>query len=155
MINLRPKAALPLLALALLSGCDQPPQVNPKGSPNTISNKCWLDLINGSKEKVFMPKTSNVEFRGWAVDSNTNTTPPQLNLVLTSKNGQAFVFENATRNARPDVVKAFNQNAYLQSGFQITAEVTDLEKGAYRISLQMPVEGGVVTCSTPKILQLK
>lgn len=155
MINLKPKAASPLLVLALLSGCDQSSQVTPKAPLNAISKKCWLDLINGSKEKVVVPKTSNVEFRGWAVDSNTNTTPPQLNLVLTSKNGQAFVFESATRNARPDVVKAFNQNAYLQSGFQIAAEVKELEKGPYRISLQMPVEGGVVTCSTPKILQLQ
>ncbi len=154
MTKLRSKAAMTLLAVALLSGCDQPSQVKTKAPLNAVSNKCWLDLINGSKEKVVAPKTSSVDFRGWAVDSNSNTTPPTLNLILTSKNGQAFVFENATRNARPDVVKAFNQNAYLQSGFQIAAEVSNLEKGTYRISLQMPVEGRLIICSTPKVLQI-
>jgi len=156
MIKRGPKTALALLALALISGCDQPAQVTAKDASRILSNKCSVDLINGSKDMIVAPQTSNVDFRGWAVDSNSNTAPPVLNLVLTNKNGQTFVYEKATRTPRPDVAKGFKQEAFLQAGFHIVTDVSGLAKDTYLISLQMPAtDGRLITCSTPKVLQVK
>jgi hypothetical protein len=144
--------ALTALALGLLSGCDQKSAGAPKDLRQQVSNKCALDRINGVNAPVVYSKTGAVDFRGWAFDSNSNTAPEFLNVVLTSKQGKTFLFGPATRIARPDVVKAYKQDAPLQSGFSIVANVSNLEKDTYLISLQMPTADSLVTCKIFKVL---
>ena len=146
------KVALAALALTLLAGCDQQTPTASKAIPKVTSTKCALDVMNGSQDKVVEVKTGRVDFRGWAVDSQSNTTPALLSVVLTNKNGKAFVFENATRTARPDVVKVHKQDAFLQSGFRLVADISGLEKDTYLISLHMPTADQLIICSSHKVL---
>jgi hypothetical protein len=145
-------ALIPALALTLLSGCGQEQETAAKHAPRQASNLCALDSINGVNAPVMETKTGKADFRGWAVDSNSNTSPAVLNVVLTSVKGVAFTFNGAQRGARPDVVKAYKQDAFLNSGFKLSADVSTLASGTYSVSLQMPLDNSVVVCKTKKVL---
>lgn len=145
-------AFIPALALTLLSGCGQEQGTAEQKISTQLSTKCSLDAINGDGGLVVQTKTGKADFRGWAVDSNTNTTPELLNVVLTSAEGVAFVFEGGQRFARPGVVKVFKQEAFLNSGFKLNADVSTLAKGTYSVSLQMPLANSRVACKTNKTL---
>lgn len=149
------RVVLVILALIMLVGCDQQGETINKKISEVVSNKCALDLINGSQDKIVGVKSGRADFRGWAVDSQNNTTPELLNLVLTNKNGKTFVFAGAIRSARPDVVNKFKKDAFLQSGFRLVADVSGLEKDTYLISLQMPIAERLVICGSPKVLLVK
>lgn len=145
-------ALIPAFALTLLSGCGQEQGTAEQKINTQLSTKCSLDAINGDGGLVVQTKTGKAVFWGWAVDSNTNTTPELLNVVLTSAEGVRFVFKGGQRFARPGVVKVFKQDAFLNSGFRLSADVTSLTKGAYSVSLQMPLSNSVVMCKTKKVL---
>jgi hypothetical protein len=145
-------ALIPVLALTLLIGCGQEQGTTAEKISNQLSNKCSLDVVSGEAGLVVQTKTGKADFRGWAVDSNSNTTPELLNVVLTSVEGVAYIFEGAQRVARPDVVKAYKQEAFLNSGFKLTADVSTLANGTYSVSLQMPLDNSVVVCKTKKVL---
>lgn len=146
---------LSALALTILAGCGEEQKKNtPKDIVKLQSTKCALDAINGEGRAVAYASASAsmVDFRGWAVDSNSNTAPEVLNVVLKDVKGTSFTFSGAKRSDRPDVVKAFKQNAFLKSGFQLVADVSTLAEGTYGISLQMPAGSNLVTCTTKKVL---
>ncbi|SDP55551.1 hypothetical protein [Ectopseudomonas guguanensis] len=149
------RSALAASCLIFISGCDQTPSQSAPALQQRISTLCALDAINGSQDLVVQSKTQTVDFRGWAVDSERKTVPGNLNLVLTNKQGHAYAFAHAQRNSRPDVVKAFNEASYLQSGYRVLADVSSLANDTYMISLQMPTEDSVITCRTRKVLLLK
>lgn len=146
---------LSALALTILAGCGEEQKKNtPKDIVKLQSTKCALDAINGEGRAVAYASASAsiVDFRGWAVDSNSNTAPEVLNVVLKDVKGTSFTFSGAKRSDRPDVVKAFKQDAFLKSGFQLVADVSTLAEGTYGISLQMPAGSNLVTCATKKVL---
>ncbi|WP_278959143.1 hypothetical protein [Aquipseudomonas alcaligenes] len=150
---------LSALALTILTGCGEEQNKNtPQDIVELQSTKCALDVINGEGRAVAYASASasasasKVDFRGWAVDSNSNTAPEVLNVVLKDKKGASFTFTGAARFERPDVVKAFKQDAYLKSGFRLVADVSTLAEGTYSISLQMPAGSNLVTCTTKKVL---
>ena len=146
---------LSALALTILAGCGEEQKKNtPKDIVKLQSTKCALDAINGEGRAVAYASASAsiVDFRGWAVDSNSNTAPEVLNVVLKDEKGTSFTFSGAKRSDRPDVVKAFKQDAFLKSGFQLVADVSTLAEGTYGISLQMPAGSNLVTCTTKKVL---
>lgn len=144
---------VPALALAMLVGCGEEQKKNtPQDIVKLQSNKCALDAINGEGRDVAYARSGKAVFAGWAVDSNSKTAPEVLNLVLKDEKSASFTFQSAKRIDRPDVVKAFKQDAYLKSGFQLVADVSMLAEGTYAISLQMPVGSNLVTCATKKVL---
>lgn len=144
---------LSAMALTMLAGCGEEQKKNtPQDIVKLQSNKCALDAINGEGRDVAYARSGKAVFAGWAVDSNSNTAPEVLNLVLKDQKGTSFTFANARRSKRPDVVKAFKQDAYLTSGFQLVADVSTLAEGTYGIFLQMPVGSNLVTCTTKKVL---
>lgn len=146
---------LSALALTILAGCGEEQKKNtPKDIVKLQSTKCALDAINGEGRAVAYASASAsiVDFRGWAVDSNSNTAPEVLSVVLKDEKGTSFTFSGAKRSDRPDVVKAFKQDAFLKSGFQLVADVSTLAEGTYGISLQMPAGSNLVTCTTKKVL---
>lgn len=146
---------LSALALTILAGCGEEEKKNtPKDIVKLQSTKCALDAINGEGRAVAYASASAsiVDFRGWAVDSNSNTAPEVLSVVLKDVKGTSFTFSGAKRSDRPDVVKAFKQDAFLKSGFQLVADVSTLAEGTYGISLQMPAGSNLVTCATKKVL---
>jgi hypothetical protein len=145
-------ALIPVLALTMLSGCGQEQGTSEQKISRQLSTKCALDSINAESGLVVQTKTGKADFRGWAVESNTNTGPKVLNVVLTSDKGVAFVFEGSQRLARPDVVKAYKQEAFLNSGFKLSADVSTLASGTYSVSLQIPLDNSVVVCNTKKVL---
>lgn len=145
-------ALIPALALTLLSGCGQEQETAAKHAPRQASNLCALDSINGVNAPVMETKTGKADFRGWAADSNSNTTPETLNVVLADTKGVSYVFSGAQRSERHDVVKATQQDAFLKSGFVLNADVSTLAKGTYGIRLEMPLSNSVVVCKTPKVL---
>lgn len=146
-------ALISALALILLTGCDE---VQKAMMPNNIvkqqTSKCALDAVNGERRAVVYASGGKVDFRGWAVDSNNNTVPELLNVVLTDKKGTSFTFVGAARSDRPDVVKVYRQDAFLKSGFRIVADVSTLSEGTYGISLKMPVDSSLTICNTKKVL---
>ncbi|NMY13771.1 hypothetical protein HBO38_36305 [Pseudomonas veronii] len=146
------------LVMTMLSGCDDT-SISKQSKQSELrsvhSTKCSLGFINDDGSMVTYADGGSVRLVGWAADSNTNTTPPQLNIVLTGPDGKSFVFEGAARNDRPDVVKAFNQDGFLKSGFSLNLDVTALQKATYSVSLQMPTADNLITCKTNKILILK
>lgn len=150
---------LSALALTILAGCGEEQKKNtPKDIVKLQSTKCALDAINGEGRAVAYASASasasasKVDFRGWAVDSNSNTAPEVLSVVLKDEKGTSFTFSGAKRSDRPDVVKAFKQDAFLKSGFQLVADVSTLAEGTYGISLQMPAGSNLVTCTAKKVL---
>ena len=145
-------ALIPALVMTLLVGCGQEPGSAGKTIIQQASTKCALDVINGVTAPVTATKTGKADFRGWAVDSNSNTVPAVLNVVLTDAKGVSFVFSGAQRSDRPDVVKAYKQEAFLKSGFRLNADVSTLAKGTYSVTLQMPLENSVIACKTKKVL---
>lgn len=148
------KSALAASCLILIAGCDQADTQTP-ALKSRLSTLCALDVINGSQDLVVEAKTKTVDFRGWAVDSETKTVPDNVNVVLTNKQGHAYTFSHAQRNPRPDVVKALKQENYLQSGYRVLADLSSLTNDTYLISLQMPTQDSVITCKTRKVLLLK
>lgn len=145
-------ALVPALILTLLAGCGQEQETTAKHAPRQASNLCALDSINGVNAPVMETKTGKADFRGWAADSNSNTTPETLNVVLADTKGVSYVFSGAQRSERPDVVKATQQDAFLKSGFVLNADVSTLAKGTYGIRLEMPLSNSVVVCKTTKVL---
>lgn len=145
-------ALAPALLLTLLAGCGQEQETAAKQPPRQASNQCSLGFINGVNVPVVETKTGKANFRGWAADSNSNTSPEVLNVVLTDVKGASFVFSGAQRSKRPDVVKATQQDAFLNSGFVLNADVSTLAKGTYGVSLEMPLSNSVVVCKTNKVL---
>lgn len=142
-------------AFAILSGCEDASNSKPSELRKLQSTMCSLDVMSGDGGMVAYTEGGTVNFAGWAADSNTNTTPPLLNVVLTGMDGKPFVFKGAARNDRPDVVKAFNQDVFLKSGFSINADISALQKGTYSVNLQMPTADNLITCETKKTLVLK
>lgn len=145
-------ALLPALVLTLLAGCGQEQETAAKHTPRQASDLCALDSINGVNAPVMETKTGKADFRGWAADSNSNTSPEVLNVVLIDAKGVSFVFSGAQRSKRPDVVKAIQQDAFLNSGFVLSADVSTVAKGTYSVILEMPLSDSVVVCKTQKIL---
>lgn len=145
-------ALLPALVLTLLAGCGQEQETAAKHTPRQASSQCALDSINGVNAPVMETKTGRADFRGWAADSNSNTSPEVLNVVLIDAKGVSFAFSGAQRSKRPDVVKATQQDAFFNSGFVLNADVSTLAKGTYSVILEMPLSDSVVVCKTQKIL---
>lgn len=144
---------LSALALTMLAGCGEEQKKNtPQDIVKLQSTQCSLGEINGERRDIAYARPGTAVFAGWAVDSNSNTAPEVLNVVLKDKKGTSFTFAGATRIERPDVVKAFKQDAYLKSGFRLVADLSTLAEGTYGISLQMPAGSNLVTCTTKKVL---
>ena len=140
---------------SVLSGCDDTNNSKPSELRKVLSTKCSMDSINGDRALVVYADGGAASFSGWAVDSNSITTPPLLNIVLTGASGKSFIFEGAARYDRPDVVNAHKQDKYLHSGFTIKADISAVEKNTYSVSLQMPSTSSLITCKTNKVIVLK
>ncbi len=153
MVNKRNVTSLVVALMAsLLVGCGEEQETVAKDLPRQESIQCALDSINGVNAPVMETKTGKADFRGWAADSNSNTTPETLNVVLTDTKGVSYVFSGAQRTERPDVVKATGQNAFLKSGFMLSANVSSLAKGTYGVRLEMPYNNNIVVCKVKKVL---
>ncbi|MCE4068552.1 MULTISPECIES: hypothetical protein [Pseudomonas] len=141
-----------VIFLMLLAGCGQ--EIERKAAV-LKSHKCAVDIIAGERRSVVWTKPGVIGFSGWAADSDTNTVPAALNIVITDLNSNVpTTYKVSARLDRPDVVKYFNQPALLKSGFKANIDLGGLAKGIYGIALQMPVKHGVIMCSTKKAVRI-
>lgn len=133
--------------VASLAGCgleDPAPR-----TVTVISDKCWLDSINGETGPLVHVK-GVVNFGGWAVDSSTNTVPAELQLFLKDAAGFSYFADISQRSDRPDVVSVFNMEGFLKSGFNLEADLSSLKPGVYAISMRMLDKHRVVICQIYK-----
>ena len=126
---------------------------NSEGEPKvetTSSNTCALDVINGERGALVRLKSGVVDFRGWAADFANSTAPATLQLVFKDNEGRSYPFESSLRYERPDVVKAYKQDAFLKSGFSVKADISSLKPGAYGVVVKMIDGNRVVVCPIKK-----
>ncbi|CAM3230578.1 hypothetical protein BZK31_27835 [Pseudomonas floridensis] len=144
--------ALALLALGLASiaGCGD--KEDAKIVNRLSTDKCFVDVIAGKPDATVYVKRGMVEFSGWAFDSQNQKAATQIRLRLTGAQGAPHTFENPVRVDRPDIVKAFNNEKLLKSGFTFKADLTGLEPGGYGIILEMPDGQSLLMCQPKKIL---
>ncbi|MBA1228528.1 hypothetical protein G7013_02550 [Pseudomonas viridiflava] len=138
------------VGLTVIAGCGD------KEAGKTVNrfatDKCFVDLINGKTDATVYVKRGVVGVSGWAVDTQKQTSPSELRLRLTGAKGVPRIFENPTRIDRADVVKNFNNEKLLKTGFTFNADLSDLETGAYGIILEMPDSNSLLICQPKKIL---
>lgn len=144
----------PLILLSLLVGCGEKTDRTLAEVSKTQGAKCALDFINGEKRTIVYSHKGQVEFSGWAVDSEHRTAPDVVKLVLTHSNGDTFIVDGATRHKRPDVAKVYKQDGFMNAGFRVNTDMSAFEKGLYGVSVQMPSNNSVVVCTTKRILSL-
>ncbi|MFJ3053737.1 hypothetical protein [Pseudomonas nitroreducens] len=120
----------------------------------TSTHTCHLDQINGSQESVVRTVPGQLNMRGWAFDRSTLTTPQDVEIVLKDTQGNVFNFPDGKRGPRPDVAKAFKQDAIKNAGFQLIADTSSLPLGIYGISVKMSEGKRTVQCEIKKNLIL-
>lgn len=139
---------VPAVIAMALAGCGND---NPVASlPVEKSNRCSLDVVQGSRERGIKVRPQVVELRGWALGAETAQGTSKMLVTLKSAQGQVYTFEGATRYDRPDVAKAFNNEDYKQSGFIVKADLSNLPAGAYGISIKTPEKDRVMACAVNK-----
>jgi hypothetical protein len=120
----------------------------------TSTNTCHLDQISGSAERVVRMAPGQMNISGWAFDISTLTTPTNVVVILKDTQGNVFNFPGSKRGARPDVAKAFKQDAIKNAGFQLVADASSLPLGIYGISVKMSEGKRTVQCEIKKNLIL-
>ncbi|WP_152619943.1 hypothetical protein [Pseudomonas sp. C5pp] len=139
---------IPAVIAMTLVGCGDDDSV--ASLPVEKSNRCALDIVQGSKERGVKVRPEIVSFHGWAIGSDSAQGASKLIVTLKNAQGKVYTFEETARNDRPDVAKAYNDEKYKKSGFFVKADLSGLEPGAYGIAIQTPEKDRVTVCAVNK-----
>ncbi|MDD2115534.1 hypothetical protein NP554_27450 [Pseudomonas asiatica] len=139
---------IPAVIVMALAGCGGENSV--ASLPVEKSNRCALDLVQGSKDRGVKVRQGVVELRGWALGSDSAAGTGKLVVTMKNAQGDVYTFEESSRYDRLDVAKAFNDEKYTKSGFFIRADLSTLPVGAYGILIKTPEKDRVVACSVSK-----
>ncbi|MDH0748967.1 hypothetical protein N5D61_21800 [Pseudomonas sp. GD03842] len=139
-----------VLGLATLAGCDG--KVENPNITHYSTDLCSLDAVGGKPDTSIYVKREQVAFVGWAIDASTKTAPKAIRLRLTGASGIPHTFENSAVIDRPDLVKAYNNQDILKSGFYIQADLSTLEPGGYGIIVEIPNGKTLLVCQPKKFL---
>ncbi|KPC32509.1 Uncharacterized protein ABJ99_4532 [Pseudomonas syringae pv. cilantro] len=154
-------AALTFLAItsATLTGCNEK-EGNPGNAATTKTNyyssdKCAIDSIAGKRgTSIYVPR-GIAEFNGWAFDTANQDAPKEIRLRLTGYKGTPATFKNPTIIDRPDLIKAFNNEKLLKSGFSFKADLSSLESGGYSVVIEIPGANSSTLCQTRVLLVIE
>ncbi|MBI6576832.1 hypothetical protein [Pseudomonas viridiflava] len=138
------------IGLASLAGCGDTQES--KAANRSATDKCFVDAIGGKGDATVYVKRGTVMVSGWAVDTQKQASPTELRLRLTGAQGAPHTFEKPAQVDRPDIVKAFNNEKLLKTGFNFTVDLSGLDTGAYGIILEMPDGSSLLMCQPKKIM---
>lgn len=144
------KISVLAISLAVIAGCDS--KVENKNVTHYSTDLCSLDVIGGKPDATVYVHRDSVVFAGWAIDASKRISPEKLRLRLTGAAGVPYTFDGPTMTARPDVVKAYNNDKLLKTGFNFRADLSKLEPGGYGIILEIPDGNSLLVCQPKKVL---
>ncbi|KAA8712191.1 hypothetical protein [Pseudomonas cannabina] len=154
-------AALTFLAItsATLTGCNEKEgsQGNAATAKTTYysSDKCAIDSIAGKTgASVYVPR-GLVEFSGWAIDTANQDAPKEIRLRLSGYKGTPTTFKDPVIVDRPDLVKVFNNEKLLKTGFALKADLSPLESGGYSVVIEIPGTTSSTLCQTKVLLVIE
>ncbi|AHG41916.1 hypothetical protein N018_17540 [Pseudomonas syringae CC1557] len=154
-------AAFSFLAIAsvTMTGCND--KEGSQGSAATTkttyysSDKCNIDSIAGKTgASIYVPR-GVAEFNGWAIDTANQDAPKEMRLRLTGYKGTPTTFKSPTIIDRPDLVKVFNNEKFLKSGFSFKADLSSLESGGYSVVIEIPGANSSLLCQAKVLLVIE
>ncbi|WP_423770467.1 hypothetical protein [Pseudomonas sp. NLJ1] len=139
---------VPAVIAMALAGCGDDKTI--ASLPVEKTNRCALDKVQGSTERVVKVRPGIVELQGWALGAESAQGVSNLIITLKNAEGQVYTFEEGARYDRPDVAKAFKNDGYKSSGFIVKADLSNLPAGAYGILIRTPEKDRMMACAVNK-----
>ncbi|RMO83054.1 putative lipoprotein [Pseudomonas syringae pv. philadelphi] len=158
-------AAFSFLAItsATMTGCNdkEGSQGNAAATKTTYysSDKCNIDSIAGkispgTGASIYVPRGVAV-FDGWAIDTVNQDAPKEIRLRLTGYKGTPVTFKNPAIIDRTDLVKTYNNEKLLKSGFSFKADLSSLEPGGYSVVIEIPGANSSLLCQAKVLLVIE
>jgi len=125
-------SSLAIIAAIALTACSQQDDSQVLYTyPQTAS--CSIDT---PKSEVEITSGKKVALAGWAFNKANNSIPQSLTVYLINEDSKKVYPLVAKRGIkRPDVAKAFNNDALVDVGFSATIETAALKSGSYKVML--------------------
>ncbi|MCF5470038.1 hypothetical protein [Pseudomonas syringae] len=147
------------IASATMTGCND--KEGSQGSAATTkttyysSDKCFIDTISGKTgASIYVPRGVAV-FNGWAIDTANQEAPKEMRLRLTGYKGTPAIFKNPAIVDRIDLVKTYNNEKLLKSGFSFTADLSSMESGGYSVVIEIPGANSSLLCQAKVLLVIE
>ncbi|MBP1141232.1 hypothetical protein JOE29_003183 [Pseudomonas sp. PvP009] len=151
------------IASATMTGCTD--KEGSQGSAATTktnyysSDKCNIDSIAGqisagTGASIYVPRGVAV-FNGWAIDTANQDAPKEMRLRLTGYKGTPTVFKDPAIVDRIDLVKTYNNEKLLKSGFSFTADLSSMEPGGYSVAIEIPGANSSLLCQGKVLLVIE
>ena len=144
--------------LTLLSSCSKTssvstelPSFNEKNNSNLIlSNSCNMTNLNelpwgGTPLTI---SSDVITIKGWGVDLESKKIPKSIFVVLKKEPGSQnfYISTKLEENKLPTIV--YNNNEFLNSGYNASFESKLIEKGTYSAAILMESNGKSIYCAS-------
>ncbi|MBN3469760.1 hypothetical protein G0D98_14625 [Pseudomonas savastanoi pv. phaseolicola] len=158
-------AALTFLAItsATLTGCnDKEGSTGNAAATKTTyysSYKCNIDSIAGkispeTGASIYVPRGVAM-FNSSVIDTANQEAPKEIRLRLTGYKGKPTTFKDPAIVDRIDLVKTYNNEKLLKSGFSFTADLSSMESGGYNVVLDIPGANSPLLCQGKVLLVIE
>ncbi|GBH18968.1 Preprotein translocase subunit SecD [Pseudomonas syringae pv. actinidiae] len=94
-------------------------------------------------------------FNGWVIDTANQDAPKEIRLRLTGYKGKPTTFKDPAIVDRIDLVKTYNNEKLLKSGFSFTADLSSMESGGYNVVLEIPGANSSLLCQAKVLLVIE
>lgn len=115
---------------------------------------CNLDAVEGVPLGAKpLARGGSALFAGWAAASSGAAVPSTVTIVLTG--AHAYAVAAPTGAPRPDVAKAQGKPELAMSGYQVKADMSEVETGTYKVELRYDASGKAWRCTTAHSLRVQ
>lgn len=116
---------------------------------------CNLDEINGqpAASTPSLSRTSAATFTGWAADLESGSVPANIKLVLQGAND--YLVTTTTGMSRQDVADANKAPALVNAGYSVTAGLSAVPVGQYKVVVLFDSGSKHLRCVTDKKVSIR
>lgn len=121
-----------------------------------IGGACHLDTINNQPTVDTNPVVDKtmVKLAGWAGNVAEGTSQQEVWIKFVGINSSSYV-KAIGRKKRPDVATHFNKTGLADAGWEVYADLSELEAGDYEVEVVMIEGEGGFSCKTKRIIQIR
>ncbi|MDE1997561.1 MAG: hypothetical protein KGI52_01405 [Burkholderiales bacterium] len=150
-------ASLQPSVTAVRASADLPESI--KGFAFEQGGKCAIDTVNtdvGKGQVIRAVAKDPFYVQGWALDDEKKAVPSDVVLQLVAPENKSFFYVVLTRSgSRPDLVKAYENKAYVSAGYSQMADISVVKPGTYDVLIIQKRDNINLVCSTYRKLQVK
>lgn len=116
---------------------------------------CNLDEINGqpAASTPSLSRMSAATFTGWAADLESGSVPANIKLVLQGAND--YLVTTTTGMSRQDVADANKAPAFVNAGYSVTAGLSAVPVGQYKVVVLFDSGSKHLRCVTDKKVSIQ